>query len=81
MMKHILVPIGHGPFGQHQESCSLGVQNQKSVIPRLPIKSDKSDRLSLLNSYSANAKIVRSGQRLCFLVQTQREATSGDENE
>ena len=57
------------------------VQQQKSTIHRLPVKSSKSDWLRIRNEYSAHAQKIGSGQSSRSLPQARRIVGSGDEND
>ena len=56
------------------------VQHRKSVIHGLPVKSSKSDWLTMRNEYSAHAQDIGSGQSSRSQPQTRRIVGSGDEN-
>ena len=62
------------------ESSGL-VQHRKSAIHGLPVKSSKSDWLTMQNEYSAHAQKIGSGQSSRYQPQTRRIVGSGDENE
>ena len=62
------------------ESSGL-VQNRKSAIHGLPVKSSKSDWLRMRNEYSAHAQKIGSGQSSRSQPQARRIVGSGDENE
>ena len=79
--RNILVPRGHDPFGQHQESWPKAAPNTGS--PRLTdsfFKSDKSNWLKITERVLCAWSKIGSGQRSRFLVLTKRMVTSGDEN-
>ena len=61
------------------ESSGL-VQHRKSVIHGLPVKSSKSDWLTMRNEYSAHAQDIGSGQSFRSQPQARRIVGSGDEN-
>ena len=61
------------------ESSGL-VQNRKSAIHGLPVKSSKSDWLRMRNEYSAHAQKIGSGQSSRSQPQVRRIVGSGDEN-
>ena len=56
------------------------LQNRKSAIHGLPIKSSKSDSLRIRNEYSAHAQNIGLGQSSRSLSQARRIVGSGDEN-
>ena len=62
------------------ESSGL-VQHRKSVIHGLPVKSSKSDWLTMRNEYSAHAQDIGYGQSSRSQPQARRIVGSGDENE
>ena len=88
-----LVTFVHVPFSPHSppqspwsfwpvvgiESSRL-VQNRKSAIHGLPVKSSKSDWLRMRNEYSAHTQKIGSGQTSRFQPQARRIVGSGDEN-
>ena len=61
------------------ESSGL-VQHRKSAIHGLPVKSSKSDRLTMRNECSAHAQKIGSGQSSRSQPQAKRIVGSGDEN-
>ena len=61
------------------ESSGL-VQQRTSAIHRLPVKSSKSDWLTMRNEYSAHAQKIGSGQSSRSQAQARRIMGSGDEN-
>ena len=62
------------------ESSGL-VQHRKSVFHGLPVKSSKSDWLTMWNEYSAHAQKIGCGQSSWSQPQARRIIGSGDENE
>ena len=56
------------------------VQDRKSAIQGLPVKSGKSDWLRIRNEHSAHAQKIGSGQSSRSLPQARRIVGSGDEN-